>query len=205
MRRYESISKLSILFAHPKFSSSSSVQRKSPGGTNLALFPLLCLFSRVSSLTSSLGRGTDRSVSFTRRHHPSLKKMMVEFDSSSWKSFNVLPFFLYLHKLERNTMITATIKRLATSRAYNFSRYASSQAHFLDTSTRDVRLMKSICDPNPFTTNAFAHRHFDVTKFLAQKRLLSSQQMPPFMNQQQKPGEALAQYSTDLVSLLMMI
>lgn len=101
-------------------------------------------------------------------------------------------------------MLAVTIKRLAAkSQAYKLSRYASSQAHLLD--TRDVRLMKSICNPNPFTTNAFANRQFDVLKLSAQKRLLSSQQMPPFMNQQQKPGEALAQYSTDLVSLLIMI
>lgn len=65
--------------------------------------------------------------------------------------------------------------------------------------------MKSIYNPNPFTKNAFTNQNYDVMKFSAQKRLLSSQQMPPFMNQQQKPGEALAQYSTDLVSLLIVI
>lgn len=129
--------------------------------------------------------------------------MMVEFDF--WNTIKCITIYLNLHKLERKTMITATIKRLAKSQAYKFSRYASSQAHFLDRGTRDVRLMKSIYNPNPFTKNAFTNQNYDVMKFSAQKRLLSSQQMPPFMNQQQKPGEALAQYSTDLVSLLIVI
>ena len=39
--------------------------------------------------------------------------------------------------------------------------------------------------------------------FKSQMRVLSSQHVPPFMGEKQAPGEALAQYSTDLTEMAM--